>query len=56
MDYLYISPEFPPNYVHFIENLHSLGIRVWGMGEADFYHMPESLTIGLDLVCSGGFE
>jgi hypothetical protein len=43
MDYLYISPEFPPNYVHFIEHLHSLGIRVWGMGEADFYHMPESL-------------
>ena len=43
MDYLYISPEFPPNYVHFIENLHSLGINVCGMGEADFYQMPENL-------------
>ncbi|MBW2336323.1 MAG: ATP-grasp domain-containing protein [Deltaproteobacteria bacterium] len=47
MDYLYISPEFPPNYVHFIEHLHSLGISVWGMGEADFYHMPERLRSAL---------
>jgi len=47
MDYLYISPEFPPNYVHFVENLHSLGINVWGMGEADFYQMPESLRSAL---------
>jgi len=47
MDYLYISPEFPPNYVHFIENLHSLGIKVWGMGEADFYQMPENLQSAL---------
>jgi len=47
MDYLYISPEFPPNYVHFIEQMHSLDIRVWGMGEADFYHMPERLRAAL---------
>jgi hypothetical protein len=47
MDYLYISPEFPPNYVHFIEHLHSLGISVWGMGEADFYDMPENLRSAL---------
>jgi hypothetical protein len=47
MDYLYISPEFPPNYVHFIEHLHSLGISVWGMGEAGFYDMPENLRSAL---------
>jgi hypothetical protein len=47
MDFLYISPEFPPNYVHFIENLHSRGIRVWGLGEADFYQMPASLRSAL---------
>jgi len=47
MDFLYISPEFPPNYAHFIEHLHSLGIRVWGLGEADFYFMPESLRSAL---------
>ena len=47
MDFLYISPEFPPNYAHFIEQLHLLGVRVWGLGEADFYFMPASLRSAL---------
>jgi hypothetical protein len=47
MDFLYISPEFPPNYARFIEQLHSLGVRVWAVGEADFYFMPESLRSAL---------
>jgi hypothetical protein len=47
MDFLYLSPEFPPNYAHFIEHLHSLGVRVWGIGEADFYFMPSSLRSAL---------
>jgi hypothetical protein len=44
---LYISPEFPPNYARFIAQLHALGVRVWGLGEADFYFMPESLRSAL---------
>jgi len=47
MDLLYISPEFPPNYAHFIEQLHALGVSVWGLGEADFNYMPESLQSAL---------
>ena len=47
MDLLYISPEFPPNYAHFIEQLHSQGVRVWGLGEADFHYMPASLRSAL---------
>jgi len=47
MDFLYISPEFPPNYAQFIEQLHSLGVRVWGLGETDFHFMPESLRSAL---------
>jgi hypothetical protein len=47
MDFLYLSPEFPPNYAHFIEQLHLLGARVWGLGEADFYFMPEQLRSAL---------
>jgi hypothetical protein len=47
MDFLYISPEFPPNYAHFIEQLHSMGVNVWGIGEADFYCMPENLRSAL---------
>ena len=47
MDLLYISPEFPPNYAQFIKQLHSVGVRVWGIGEADFYFMPASLRSAL---------
>ena len=47
MDFVYISPEFPPNYAHFITQLHSLGVRVWGLGEADFYFMPPGLRSAL---------
>ena len=43
MDILYISPEFPPNYSNFVRSLHAEGIRVWAIGEADFYSMPAEL-------------
>lgn len=47
MDLLYISPEFPPNYANFILNLNQLNVNVWGIGEADFYSMPENLRSAL---------
>jgi hypothetical protein len=43
MDILYISPDFPPNYANFIRNLHAEGLRVWSIGEADFFAMPSDL-------------
>jgi hypothetical protein len=43
MDILYISPEFPPNYANFLRSLHAEGVRVWAIGEADFYGMPADL-------------
>jgi biotin carboxylase len=43
MDILYISPEFPPNYSNFVRSLHAEGVRVWAIGEADFYSMPADL-------------
>lgn len=43
MEFLYLSPEFPPNYAHFVRALDRLGVNVWGLGEADYYFMPESL-------------
>ncbi len=43
MDILYISPEFPPNYANFIRQLHAAGLRVWAIGEADFFAMPADL-------------
>jgi len=43
MEFLYLSPEFPPNYANFIVQLNNMGVNVWGIGEADFYFMPENL-------------
>lgn len=43
MDLLYLSPEFPPNYGHFIRRFHEEGGRVWAVGEADFYSLPADL-------------
>ncbi len=47
MDFLYISPEFPPNFANFIVQLDLAGIDVWGLGEADFYAMPQPLRAAL---------
>ena len=47
MEFLYLSPEFPPNYAQFIQALDRLGVNVWGIGEADFYFMPERLRSAL---------
>jgi hypothetical protein len=47
MDFLYLSPEFPPNYANFILKLDEMNVNVWGIGEADFYFMPEKLRSAL---------
>jgi hypothetical protein len=43
MDILYISPDFPANYANFVKQLHAEGVRVWAVGEADFFGMPADL-------------
>jgi hypothetical protein len=47
MNLLYISPEFPPNFQTFILRLRDEGVRVWAIGEADFYTMPEPVRAAL---------
>jgi len=47
MEFLYISPEFPPNYAQFVLRLKDQGVNVWAIGEADFFSMPESLRSAL---------
>ena len=47
VDLLYISPEFPPNYGNFVLKLNQMSVTVWGIGEADFYSMPENLRSAL---------
>lgn len=43
MNYIYISPEFPPNFKNFILQLSRAGVRVYGIGEAEFGSLPEDL-------------
>jgi len=43
MEFLYLSPDFPPNYALFPIQLNRMGIHVWGVGMADFFTMPEAL-------------
>lgn len=43
MEFLYLSPEFPPNFANFIFQLDKYGANVWALGEADFYGMPTRL-------------
>ncbi len=43
MNFLYLSPEFPPNYANFIIGLAEHGVSVWALGETDFYSMPPRL-------------
>jgi len=47
MEFLYLSPEFPPNYAQFVLRLNEQGVNVWAIGEADFYSMPEPLRSAL---------
>ena len=47
MEFLYLSPEFPPNYANFVLKLDEMKVNVWGIGEADFYFMPEKLRSAL---------
>lgn len=43
MEFLYLSPEFPPNYANFVIQLDQMGVNVWAIGEADFFSMPRRL-------------
>jgi hypothetical protein len=43
MNYLYISPEFPPNYSNFCIQLSQAGVNVYGIGEASFEELPAHL-------------
>lgn len=43
MNFVYLSPQFPPNYHDFIRGLHEIGVRVLGIGETPFEELSSSL-------------
>ena len=36
MNFVYLSPHFPPNYYHFIARLNELGVKVLGLADEPY--------------------
>ncbi|MEQ1506430.1 MAG: hypothetical protein ABMB14_29655 [Myxococcota bacterium] len=47
MDVLFLSPAYPPEMVQFTRGLAEVGARVWGIGDAPFDALPESVRRNL---------
>jgi len=47
-NFLFLSPNFPPNWLNFARALKRAGVRVLGLGDSDFASFPEELRSSLD--------
>ena len=47
MNFIFISPNFPDCYFHFVESLNKRGIRVLGIGDAPYSSLNDSLKANL---------
>jgi hypothetical protein len=43
INYIHLSPYFPPNYIHFSRALQEAGARVLGLGDMDYDNLPVNL-------------
>jgi len=43
MNFIYLSPHFPPNFCDFVVGLANRGIRVLGIGDEEYHHLPPAL-------------
>ena len=43
MKFIYLSPHFPPNFCDFVISLANRGIKVLGIGDEDYHHLPPAL-------------
>lgn len=43
VNFVYLSPHFPPNYHDFIRGLHEIGVRVLGIGETPYAELGSPL-------------
>lgn len=48
MNVLFVSPHFPPQFVHFCLALKELGVRVLGVGDVPWEGLTDALRAGLD--------
>ena len=47
MNFVYLSPHFPPNYYPFCVHLHNLGVNVLGLADEPFEHLRPELKHSL---------
>ena len=47
MNVLYVSPDFPPNYRHFIFALRDAGAKVLGVGDTPAWELPDDLRAAM---------
>lgn len=43
MNLIYLSPHFPPNFCDFVISLANRGVKVFGIGDEDYHHLPPAL-------------
>jgi biotin carboxylase len=43
MNFVYLSPHFPPNYRNFSRQLHRLGVTVLGLADEPYYNLSEDI-------------
>lgn len=48
MNYIHFSPYFPPNYIQFSRALKEAGAKVFGLGDAPYESLPETLKGWMD--------
>jgi len=47
MNYVYLSPHFPPNYYNFCGGLRKHGVNVLGLGDTDYYSLKPELKAAI---------
>ena len=47
MNFIYLSPHFPPNYARFVERLRQNGVNILGLGDVSYESLSESLKQNL---------
>lgn len=47
MNFVYLSPHFPPNYIQFAQQLHYLGVNVLGLADEPYDLLPHNLKNSL---------
>lgn len=47
MNFIHLSPHFPPNYSHFTEQLHQLGVNVLGIADEPYDQLSQELKESL---------